>query len=144
MLGLAAGLGAAAVSGCRPWDTDEPAPDPLTPFLAQTALLAARYAQAIAADPALAARLRPVQEAHQAHAAALAAAVGAPTPAPSLGATLGPTSGPDGAPTLAVLRRAEEGAQRAARAACLAAPENRATLLGEIAAARAAHVEALR
>ncbi|GGJ77056.1 hypothetical protein GCM10010123_03800 [Pilimelia anulata] len=124
---------AAVAAGCRPGRPA--APDPLTGLLAGTVALAALYARVIETTPALAARLAPVRAAHEAHAAALTAVIAPPTtpPAPPPGA----------APTVATLRRAERTGQRAAAAACLAAPAARATLLGEIAAARATHLEVL-
>jgi hypothetical protein len=142
----AAALG--ALAGCGLLDEDPPAPappDPLAPLLAGTVDLLARYDAALAAQPDLAARLTPVREAHAAHAAALAALIGVPTPSPAPGPSAEPTgAAPDARGTLAALRAAEQGGRRAAADACLAAPAERATLLGTIAAARASHVEALR
>nr|WP_189114209.1 hypothetical protein [Pilimelia terevasa] len=126
----------AGVGGCGLFRDDPAPPHPLAPLLAETDALVAAYGRTMAAQPALAARLEPVHAAHTAHAAALRAAIGAGagTPAPDAGAA---------APGVAALRRAEQAAQRAAAAACLSADGVRATLLGEIAAARATHLEVL-
>jgi hypothetical protein len=149
---LASAVGAAALGGCGVFDDDEPRPappDPLAPLLAETVALIARYDAALAAHPDLAARLTPVREAHAAHAAELARLTGAASPgAASPGGPSSSGAAPSGAPadargTLAALRAGEVGGRRAAAGACLAAPAERAALLGSIAAARATHAEAL-
>jgi hypothetical protein len=150
---LASAVGAAALGGCSAFDQDEPRPeppDPLAPLLADTVALLGRYDAALATQPDLAARLRPVRQAHAAHAAELARLIGATTPgpspagaAPATAATGSPGAPADARGTLAALRAAEVGGRRAAAAACLAAPPERAALLGSIAAARATHAEAL-
>jgi hypothetical protein len=112
-----------------------PKPDSLAPFYEQTAALIQRYETEIAAAPA-AAILVTIRDAHRAHLAALAAIMkpapsGSPAPASASPAAAGD------------LRRAEQQAQRSAVLTCMTAPPNRAILLGEIAAARACHLEVL-
>jgi hypothetical protein len=148
--------GVAAGCGLLGEDPPPPPPDPLAPLLAGTVALIGRYDTALAAHPDLAAGLDPVRRAHVAHAAELARLVGTPAPgtatppAPAAGTTTPPAtppatgSPPDARGTLAALRAAEQGGRRAAAEACLAAPPERAALLGSIAAARATHAEALR
>jgi hypothetical protein len=147
VLGAAGGVGAAGVlSGCSWLDRSDPPPppDPLEPQLAATRALAARYDAALTAFPELAARLRPLHEAHLAHAAALLRVIGRPELASaSPGNWTPPAGGTEPADALAVLRDAEQAAQAEATAVCLAAPPERAALLGSIAAARATHAEVL-
>lgn len=170
--GAAASLGLLALSGC---DTgSDPAaqhgPDPLTPVLAATVYLCARYDAAIAAIPDLEAKLKPLRDLHKAHITALTRelgtvdsgtlpsaqppAVSPPAPAGSQTAS-GAASG--GLPTVASpiplpteraaivadLRTLERTGQRQAAAACLSGPTYRAALLGSIAAARASAAEVL-
>jgi hypothetical protein len=145
-LGAAGGAGAAAVlsaTGCtwlRPPPPDPP-PDPLEPLLAGTRMLLDRYERALAAQPDLAGRLRPLWQAHADHAARLSELIGAPaaTPPPSSWVTPGPTVPTDPADLLAALRAAEAEAEQAAALACLAAPPERTASLGAICAARATH-----
>ncbi len=149
VLGAAAGAAfGAAVGGCGLLDDDPqpaPPPDPAQPVLDGARELAAAYDRAIAAQPALAGRLTPIAEAHRAHAGELARIIGgsAATTAPSATATPSGSVG-DPAGTVRALRTAEQKAQRVAATACRTAPANRAALIGSIAAARAAHAEALR
>jgi hypothetical protein len=147
---LAAGAGTAgALSGCallRP--EPPPPPDPLEPLLAGARTLADRYAAVIAAHPDLAPRLDPLARAHTAHAAALVELIGRPglaTP-PAGAATAGTWTPPvgDADSALAALRDAERQGRGEAARACLAAPPQRAPLVGSIAAARASHAESLR
>ncbi|MPZ25649.1 MAG: hypothetical protein GEV12_04180 [Micromonosporaceae bacterium] len=157
---------AGAVSGCAWFDTDPPPPpppDPLEPLLAATRALAARYAAALASHPELSDQLAPLHEAHLAHATALVELIGRPELAsptagpggwspPLGGSPAGPGNGspspggPDEPPEdlLAGLREAELTAREEATAACLAAPPERAAVLGSITAARATHAEVLR
>jgi hypothetical protein len=77
-----------------------------------------------------------------------AASPGAASPGAASPGAASPGAAPSGAPadargTLAALRAGEVGGRRAAAGACLAAPAERAALLGSIAAARATHAEAL-
>jgi hypothetical protein len=145
VLGAAGAVGAAgAIAGCS-WFADEPPPppDPLAPFLAATRALAARYDTVLAAHPDLTGRLAPLLEAHRAHETALVGLIGRPelvsaSPPPTSAA---PPADPDEA--LATLRDAERDGQTEATEACLAAPSERAGLLGSIAAARATHAEVL-
>ncbi|MBM0228743.1 hypothetical protein [Micromonospora sp. ATA51] len=70
-------VGGAAVplTGCDLFDRGDdkpPPPDPLEPLAAEAAALAARHRAAIAADPALADRLTPIADAHQATATSCA------------------------------------------------------------------------
>jgi hypothetical protein len=111
-----------------------PPPDPLTDFYSGTVALAALYDSTVTANPNLA----PIREAHRAHAAALAAIMKpAPSPVPSTvpSATVSSAGGD--------VRAAEQQGYQKAVEVCLSAPSNRATLLGEIAAARACHLEIL-
>jgi hypothetical protein len=137
-------LSATTLAGCGLFDDDpEPAPQPdaLQPVLDEALRLAAAYDRAVLAQPGLAERLTPLAEDHRAHAAELARVIGTalPSAAPSSSA---PADG--AADSVAALRKAEQAAQRTAAAACRTAPAARAGLTGSIAAARAAHVEALR
>jgi hypothetical protein len=149
VLGAAAAVG--ALSGCSwlgPEPPEPPPPDPLEPLLATTRALLARYDAVLAAHPDLTGRLRPLYEAHAAHESALVDVIGRPELAsPAAGAgSWAPPAGelaePDQA--LAVLREAERDGQAEAAQACLAAPPERAALLGSITAARATHAEVLR
>jgi hypothetical protein len=123
-----------------------PAPDPLVPLITGALDLAARHEAASTAFPELADRLRPVAEAHRAHAAELARVTGTALPS----ATAAPSASADApgagtaAATLGQLRQAEQQGREAAATACGAAPANRSALVGSIAAARASHVEVLR
>jgi hypothetical protein len=150
---LRAGAGAAlaGLAGCDLLGGEPapaPSPDPLAPLLAGTVELISRYDAALAAHPELSSRLMPVRETHVAHAAELARVTGVATPATtgpmSGGSSSSPADPADARGTLAALRAAEQVGRRAAGDACLAAPAERATLLGSIAAARASHAEALR
>jgi hypothetical protein len=147
VLGAAGTVGAAgALAGCSSWFADDPPPppDPLEPLLAATRALAARYDAVLAAYPALAGGLRPLHETHLAHEVALVEAIGRPglaTASPGSGTWTPPVGDRDDA--LAALRDAERDAQSAAAEACLAAPPERAALLGSIAAALATHAEVL-
>jgi hypothetical protein len=145
ILTAGAGLVVAGTGGCDlVHRTPEPplVPDPLEPFLAQTKELAGRYDATIAAQPALAARLTPLRDAHHTHAAELAKIIrlGPSQPPSSAGP---PTPPADPAAALAALRTAEQSAAKDATAACLAAPATRAELLGSIAACRTTHAAVL-
>ncbi|GAA2544386.1 hypothetical protein GCM10010435_11130 [Winogradskya consettensis] len=144
VLGAVAGsAGLAALTGCGLFGSDpEPAPPPdaLQPVLDEALTLAAAYERAVVASPDLAARLSPMALDHRAHATELAKLIGATLP--SGGASGPPTE--SGTDALAELRKAEQSALKTATAACKAAPGERAALVGSIAAARAAHAEALR
>jgi hypothetical protein len=145
-----------ALTGCDLLDREPdpaPEPDPLAPLLAGALDLAARHQRAIADHPRLADLLGPIEAAHRAHAEELARLTGTALPSSSPSA---PTGGPgptgpggtapagDPAAVRAELRAAEQRGREAAAEACLAAPAERATLVGTIAAARAAHAEVLR
>jgi hypothetical protein len=147
---LRAALTAAAVAipvtGCDLLDRrPEPTPseDPLTPLINGALDLANRYDAAIAARPDLAERLAPVAQAHRAHAAELAKVTGTPVPSPTGSPSTADLAGADANTTLTALRAAEQSGWEAAVNACLAAPDDRAALLGSIAAARATHLEVL-
>ncbi|HLU45255.1 MAG TPA: hypothetical protein VKZ67_09595 [Natronosporangium sp.] len=149
VLGGAAAV-VAGLAGCTDWQdgSDPSPPDPLEPLLAATSTLVSRYEQAIAEVPALADRLTPLLATHQEHVRVIRAMIGRPEPSAT----------PDGMQwvepsetaerseedVLAELRAAEEAGQQAATDACLAAPPDRAPLLGSIAAARASHQVVLR
>jgi hypothetical protein len=150
VLGAMALAGAAAtVSGCTWGDSpppEPPPPDPLEPLLESTRELAEWYDGVLAAHPDLADALAPLRDAHHAHESALVEMIRGPRVAtPSPGMTPAPR-GPDllvpAEPDEAVAelrRREEEGRTDAARA-CLAAPAERAALLGAVCAARATHL----
>ncbi|MCY1145213.1 hypothetical protein OWR29_45040 [Actinoplanes sp. Pm04-4] len=146
VLGAAAGLGAAGLTGCGLLD-DEPeppeVPDPLQPLLDEAVALAASYDRAIVSQPGLATRLTPLADDHRAHATELARLIGKSLPSTSASSV---PSAPAGAAaeTVASLRTAEQTAQKNAVAACKSAPADRAALVGSIAACRATHAEALR
>ncbi|WP_203993890.1 hypothetical protein [Micromonospora lutea] len=143
---LALGGAAAPLTGCGLFDRDEepPQPDPLAPLLDESLRLAAGLRAAATVHPDLAARLVPLAESHEAHAAELARLTGVTT------ASATPTASPSGPPpgdqsaVLAALRQSERAGRESAIQACSAAPAERAALLGSVAAARATHLEALR
>jgi hypothetical protein len=110
-----------------------PAPDALTDFYQQTRALAGHYDTLVATRPELAA----IRGAHYAHLQALADVM---RPAPSASAT--PSAPPPASPATPI-KDLESAAHQEAVRVCLAAPSYRATLLAEIAAARACHVEVL-
>lgn len=145
--GALAAVAVTPLAGCDLLDrrSDPPQADPLAPLVASAQELAVRYDAAIIAHPQLAQRLRPVADAHRAHAAELARVAKVTLHSASAGPTAGgtPAAG-DVKELLASLRTAEQQGHEAARAACLAAPADRAALLGSIAAARASHLEVLR
>jgi len=148
-----AGLIALALAGC----TAQPkvakptasalAGDPLAPLYRETLSLITTYGRAAAATPALAGLLAPLEDDHRRHAVALAAAIGivAPTLPPPIAAGSPATAVPPAGtgPQRATLAAAERTARNSAIAACLAAPADRAAVLGSIAACRASHVEVL-
>ncbi|WP_306205560.1 hypothetical protein [Actinoplanes sp. RD1] len=142
LLAAAAGTaGVTSLAGCGLLADDPqpaPPPDPLQPVLDEALALAGAYDRAVVADPAQAGRLAPLAGDHREHATALAQLIGVGLPAPAA------SSAPAGAETLATLRKAEQAAHKTAAAACRQAPAERAALVGSIAAARAAHAEALR
>ncbi len=134
----AATIAAAPLAACDLLDGDPPPPPPpdqLTEFYHQTAALIQRYEMEIAAGAA-APILVIIRDAHKAHLAALAAIM---KPAPSGSPAPAASSSPAGGG----LRQAELQAQQSAVQACMTAAPSRATLLGEIAAARACHLEVL-
>jgi len=142
---LGAGLAATTLAGCGAFD-DKPAPvatpDPLQPLLDEALALAAGYDRVVVARPALSARLAPLAADHRTHAADLAKLIGASASASAAPADARVESA--AADPIAALRAAELAAQKTAVAACLAAPVDRAGLVGSIAACRATHAEALR
>ncbi|WP_370457771.1 hypothetical protein [Actinoplanes sp. OR16] len=133
-------MAAATLSGCGLFDDEPepaPAPDPLQPILDEALRLAAAYDLAAQADPAMVA----FAEDHRAHAAELATLFGTALPS---GAPAASAPAPAQAQSKAELRAAELAAQKTAAAACVAAPADRAALVGSIAACRATHANALR
>jgi hypothetical protein len=137
-----AGLG--GLTGCDPFADEVPAeigPHALDGLVAGTVALAGRYQAAIAAVPALADSLTPVQETHQRHATVLAQAIGRPMPTATAPAEPAPAGR---AAAVAALATAEKAARDEAVTACLAATARLATLLGTMAAARASHLEILK
>ncbi|MDW5323959.1 hypothetical protein [Plantactinospora sp. KLBMP9567] len=121
-----------------------PPPDPLAPLITGALDLAARYEAAVTAFPELADRLRPVAEAHRAHAAELSRVTGTALPSATATAPAPGTGAGAVSETLGQLREAEQQGRDAAAKACTAAPAARAALVGSIAAARATHLEVLR
>jgi len=137
---VGAAVAAPVLAACDLFQPDTPPPpDPLTDFYFDTLALAALYESD--SRPLVA----PIRDAHKAHAAALAAIM---SPRPASAGPVPPSTRPSGAPsspdTPTALREAEQKAWQKAVEACVAAPAERATLLGEIAVARACHLEALR
>lgn len=112
-------------------NTEASSPDPLAEFYANTVALAAIYDRAVPVNPELA----PIRDAHRAHAAALAAIIkpAPPSSAPVVPDGLGPAD----------RKAAEQHGFTEALQLALLVPAERATLLGEIAAARACHLEVL-
>lgn len=141
---LATGFGSAGCELLSSGPDPQPTPDPLAPLLAGTVELIGRYDAALAAHPDLATTLTPIREAHVAHATELGRVIGTPVPTGTASAAPPTNAVADPRGTLAALRAAEQGARRTAVEACLAAPAERAALLGSIAAARASHPEGLR
>ena len=131
VLGMAAaGLGGGALSGCGLFgggDSSSGGDDAVRPLLTEAVALAGAYDKAAAAQPGLAARLKPLADDHRAHASALAKLIGTSVPSVAA-ASIG--SGD----VLAGLRAAEQAAQRTAVAACKQAPADRAALIGSVAA----------
>jgi hypothetical protein len=146
LIGVAAGgaLSVTALAGCGLFDDDPepaPAPDALQPLLDEALALAAAYDRAVLAEPGLGARLTPLAADHRTHAAELSRVIGGPVPS---GAPVASAPAGDAADSVATLRKAEQAAQKTAAAVCRTAHAARAGLTGSIAAARAAHAEALR
>ncbi|MEV6968799.1 twin-arginine translocation signal domain-containing protein [Hamadaea sp. NPDC051192] len=137
LLRALAAVGAAGVlAGCDLLAGPEPDPDPLLGLLAETQALLTAYDQVIAAGAANAAKLQTIRATHEAHLTALTAMISPPSPTatPSAATT---------ADSVADLKKAETTAAKTAYDACVAAVPARATLLGEIAAARATHLAVL-
>ena len=146
LLAATTGLGLAAAGGCDLFTDDPdrpPPPDPLIPLRDEALAIAAAYDRTTGTQPGLAGRLAPIAAAHRAHAAELSRVIGSAAPTGSA-APAAPSAASSPAAALTALRSAEVRGQRAAARACLAAPAGRAALVGSIAAARAAHAEALR
>ncbi|MEV0270830.1 twin-arginine translocation signal domain-containing protein [Hamadaea sp. NPDC050747] len=135
LLRALAAVGAVGVlAGCDLLAAPEPDPDPLLGLLTETRALLTAYDQVIAADSQSAAKLQPIRATHEAHLTALTAMISPPTPSATPAAS--------GA-SVADLKKAEATAAKSAYDACLATTPERATLLGEIAAARATHLAVL-
>lgn len=137
---------AASMTACDLFDGEPerpPAPDPLAPLITGALDLAGRHEAAIGAFPDLNDRLRPVAEAHRAHAAELARVTGTAMPSATAATPASTAPGGDVEAALGALRTAEQQGRDAAAKACAQAPANRAALLGSIAAARATHLEVL-
>ncbi|WP_246157470.1 hypothetical protein [Catellatospora sichuanensis] len=141
-----AAVAATTLTGCDlldPTPDAPPPPDALMGLLAGTHALVATYDAALAADASLTALLTPLRETHRVHAAALDAIM---SPRPSPSAFSAPSAAPvtgDRKTILKSLRTAEVSAAKQAVEACVATTVARAVLVGEIAAARATHVEVL-
>ncbi|NUO55134.1 MAG: twin-arginine translocation signal domain-containing protein [Hamadaea sp.] len=137
LLRALAAVGAVGVlAGCDLLAAPEPDPDPLLGLLTETRALLTAYDQVIAADSQSAAKLQPIRTTHEAHLTALTAMISPPTPSATPAAS-------GAAVSVADLKKAEATAAKSAYDACLATTPERATLLGEIAAARATHVAVL-
>lgn len=143
LLRALAAVGATGVlAGCDLLATPPPEPDPLLGFLTATKALVDTYSVAIDTAPGdLAATLGPIRDTHRAHADALTKLIKPPSAsaAPPGSAPSVPASGGLKAALLGV----EKAAAKSAYETCLTVPAARATLLGEIAAARATHVTVL-
>lgn len=105
--------------------------------------LAARCQEIAAAHPDQAGLLAPISAGHLAHAQALAAVTGAASPSAAPTAGTGNETA-DAPAALAALREAEQAGREQAAGLCLAAPAERAALVGSIAAALATYVEVLK
>jgi hypothetical protein len=141
-LAVTGAAAAAGLGGCDPFGKQEsPAnADPgLSEFLADTVALGEQYRRAISDESDLTALLTPIRDAHKAHAAKLAEALGVAVPS----ASAAPSMSGDRGTVIAALRKAETEAKDKAVAACVAAPNQFAPLVGSIAAARATHLEVL-
>jgi hypothetical protein len=141
---LAGAAAASALAGCDALPTGGgPAGETheLEGLLSAAVALGDQYEMAIAAVPALSAGLKPVLDAHRAHAAALADAIGVSVPPASPGPSPVPAQR---AGAVAALAAAERAGRDAAVAACVEATPRLAALLGSIAAARASHLEVLK
>lgn len=142
LLRTLAAVGAAGVlAGCDLLATPPPDPDPLLGLLARTRALVNAYSTAMnGADPELVAIINPIRDAHRAHVTALEALIKPPSGAAVPSTVTQPSAG--GNTKAALLALEKEGA-KSAYEMCLIVPASRATLLGEIAAARATHVTVL-
>ncbi|MDI1459428.1 hypothetical protein QEZ54_00455 [Catellatospora sp. KI3] len=133
-------------SGCDLFDggpDTPPAPDQLTGLLAGTWTLIAAYDSALTALPELGPLLGPLRETHRQHADAITAIMDPRPSAQAFGpSSLAPAAG-DRKAVLTSLRTAEQNGSRQAAEVCLATTPARATLVGEIAVARATHLEVL-
>jgi hypothetical protein len=141
---LTGAVATSALAGCDALPTGSGGasePHPLEGLLGATVALGDQYEMAIAAVPALSAGLKPVLDAHRAHAAALAEAIGVSVPPASPGPSPVPSNR---AGATAALAAAERAGRDAAVAACVEATPRPAALLGSIAAARASHLEVLK
>lgn len=140
--------GVASMTGCDIFDSEpagNPAAEQVAPLIDEARDLAHRYEAAISGFPELTDRLSPLAKAHRAHVEELIRATGSASAAPvASGTSVAPTPAGDANATLAELRAAEQKAVATAVRICLAAPAERAALLGSIAAARATHAEVLR
>lgn len=150
---LAFAVGPVTAGGCGLLDQDpepRPQPGPIEPLITGALDLAIRYEAAITAFPALAGKLKPVAEAHRAHAEELARAIGSPLPTASSGSAgpfptlTTPPGGGDQAATLKALSAAEQEGRHAAAIVCVELPADQAALVASVAAARATHAEVLR
>jgi len=138
---------AGSMTACDLLDGEPDPPDTLAPLITGALDLAGRHEAAIAEFPELGDQLRPVAQAHRAHAAELARVTGTalPNPSATTAATATPgASGGNAKDTLGALRTAEQHGRDAAATACAQAPANRSALVGSIAAARATHLEVLK
>ncbi|GHJ49761.1 hypothetical protein Cs7R123_71030 [Catellatospora sp. TT07R-123] len=146
LAGVLAGGVLVTASGCGLLgggpDTPPP-PDALTGLLAGTWSLIAAYDSALTAMPDLGPLLGPLRETHRAHAEALTAVMSPRPSAQAFGpASLAPAAG-DRKAVITALRTAELNGGKQAAEVCVSTTAARATLVGEIAVARATHLEVL-
>jgi hypothetical protein len=136
---VGAAVVAPALAACDLFQPDPPPPpDSLSEFYLETLALAALY------ETDQRPLVAPIRDAHKAHASALAAIM---YPPPASAGPVPPSAQPSAATATATatnVREAEQKAWQKAVDLCVAAPAERATLLGEIAVARACHLEVLR
>ena len=144
VLPVAAGLGGCGAATDRRTDR----PDPLVALAGAARADAALAAAAVAADPALAARIDPLREARTEHAAALDAEVvrmggpsAVPTAAPPTAAPVTTTAAP--AVTLARVREAVAASHVGAAELVENLPAERVGLVASVAACCAAYAEVL-
>ncbi|WP_316689329.1 hypothetical protein [Pseudonocardia sp. H11422] len=148
LLGLAllapagAALGGTALSACSTTAAGDAGPDPLIALVDQARADAALAAAAIAARPALAARVEPLRAARAEHAAALDAEVTRLDPARTSTAPAAPPA-PAVRPTLTAIRDALAASTRGAEGLIGTLPVERVGLVASVAACCATYAAVL-